>query len=342
MSWIVKSDVEFVNASTIDNNDNKTKIKAAMAPFLDKEQNLKLASVLDSIYGSCNFSNEELLEKFVNAKTIVGLSSRTISFYLNVILDFERNIERSFVDVSPDDIRRYLKIMQDRGCSKVTMNNNRRNLSAFFSWLENEEYIRRSPLRKVDAIKTRKVIKQPFSSIDVEKMRNAIIEESGSRLKTLRNRAIFEFLLSSGVRISEAVGLNKDDIDLQNMKCIVTGKGDKQRIVRFSSSAKLFLQDYLSGRTDQEDALFVSLQKPFRRLHKNGVEILIREIGKAAGVKNAHPHRFRRTFATNAISRGIPIEQVQLLLGHEQISTTTRYAIVDELNVMDSVRRLMD
>lgn len=335
MNEIIRQNVEYVNATPIDSDSIKMRILADMAPYLNQDQNMKLKEVLDSCYGNkCDLSDAEIYDLFVDAKVTSGLSERTIDYYTDTLKDFMKHTSKRLLEVDANDIRRYLRLLQDRGCSNVTVGNNRRNLSAFYTWLETEEYIRRSPLRKVGKIKEPKVVKKPFTAYEIECMRNVI--------KHPRDRAIFELLLSSGMRVGELVNLDRDDIDYNTLQCVVLGKGNKQRAVCFSSSAKLYIMEYIKQRSDNNQALFVSLQRPYNRLNISAVEIIIRNIGKRAGVEKTHPHRFRRTFATNAITRGMPIEQVQTLLGHDQISTTTRYAIVDKLNVMNSAKRLMD
>ncbi len=211
------------------------------------------------------------------------------------------------------------------------MDNIRRVLSSFFSWLEQEDYIRKNPVKRIHKIKTLKVIKQAYSDENIENLKDSC--------NSLRDKVIIELLSSTGIRVGELVTLNRDSIDFENKQCVVLGKGGKQRQVYFDSKTKLHLQNYLSSRIDDNEALFVSMFKPFNRLQISGVEIMLRKLGAKTNIKKVHPHRFRRTLATKAIDKGMPVEQVQILLGHTKIDTTMHYAIVDQNNVKNSYRR---
>ena len=231
--------------------------------------------------------------------------------------------------MTTDEIRAYLVEYQQGGrCGRVTVDNIRRNISSFFSWLEEEDYILKSPMRRIHKIKTKTVVKDVISDESMEKMRDACEE--------IRDLAIIDLLYSTGIRVGELVRLNVDDVDLEHRECVVFGKGDKERRVYFDAKAKIHLMEYLAGRTDSNPALFVSLDAPYTRLQISGVEIRLRELGRKLSLNRIHPHKFRRTMATRAIDKGMPIEQVQKILGHSQIDTTMQYAIVNQSNVKSS------
>ena len=226
----------------------------------------------------------------------------------------------------------YLDEYQSRsGASKVTIDNIRRILSSFFAWLEDEDYIPKSPVRRIHKVKTCKTVKETYSDEALELMRD--------NSECVRDLAIIDMLASTGIRVGELVKLNRTDVDFENRECVVLGKGNKQRKVYFDARTKIHLQNYLKSRTDSCEALFVSLQKPFNRLLISGVEIRLRELGKRLDMNKVHPHKFRRTLATMAIDKGMPIEQVQQLLGHQSVDTTLQYAMVNQNNVKLSHHR---
>ena len=261
-----------------------------------------------------------------------GCSEKTIHYYDETIKDLLGKTEKSVREVITEDLRSYLTAYQDeRSASKVTIDNIRRILSSFFSWLEDEDYIVKSPVRRIHKIKTAKIIKEAFTDESIEILRDTCSE--------IRNLAIVELLDSSGMRVGEMVKLNRDDINFNERSCIVFGKGSSEREVYFDAKTKLHLQEYLDSRKDDNPALFVSLRAPHTRLDIGGVEYMLRKLGREAEVNNVHPHRFRRTLATRAIDKGMPIEQVQRLLGHKKIDTTMCYALVNQNNVKNAHRR---
>ena len=207
----------------------------------------------------------------------------------------------------------------------------RRVLSSFFSWLEDEDYILKSPVRRIHKVKTGKTVKETYSDEALEIMRD--------HAENIRDLAMIDLLASTGMRVGELVQLNRGDIDFENRECIVFGKGDKERKVYFDARAKIHLQNYLTERADDNPALFVTLLSPFNRLKISGVEIRLRELGRKLNIPKVHPHKFRRTLATMAIDKGMPIEQVQHLLGHQSIDTTMVYAQVSQSNVKTSHRK---
>ena len=305
-----------------------------MTEFLNLAQIKKLQEVLiknlsDSSAEKTSISNDEYLRIFLDAKHMEGCSERTLKYYRVTIEHMLRKIDTPIRRMTTDEIRSYLVDYQEKSsCSKVTIDNIRRNISSFFSWLEEEDYILKSPMRRIHKIKTKTVVKEVISDENMEKMRDAC--------KEIRDLAIIDLLYSTGMRVGELVRLNRDDINLEQRECIVFGKGDKERRVYFDAKAKIHIIDYLATRTDDNPALFVSLDAPHNRLQISGVEIRLRSLGKKLSIDRIHPHKFRRTMATRAIDKGMPIEQVQKILGHSQIDTTMQYAIVNQNNVKAS------
>lgn len=235
-------------------------------------------------------------------------------------------IGKSIKYIVTDDIRCYLTEYQaKKKSSKVTIDNIRRILSSFFSWLEDEDYILKSPVRRIHKVKTGTNIKETYSDEALELMRDNCTE--------LRDLAMIDMLASTGMRVGEMVLLNREDIDFNERECVVFGKGDKERIVYFDARTKIHLQNYLNSRKDDNPALFVSLQSPYNRMNIGGIEVRLRQLGKRLGLNKVHPHKFRRTLATMAIDKGMPIEQLQQLLGHRRIDTTLQYAMVKQSNV---------
>lgn len=270
--------------------------------------------------------NTDLIASFLAAKRIEGCSEKTIAYYQNTIEAALVAISKEIKHITTDDLRAYLtKYQTEKSSSKVTIDNIRRILSSFFSWMEDEDYIIKSPVRRIHKVKTGKVIKETYSDEALELMRDSCVE--------LRDLAMIDLLASTGMRVGEMVLLNRDDINFNERECVVFGKGDKERIVYFDARAKIHLQNYLNAREDSNPALFVSLREPVERLKIGGVEVRLRELGKQLGIPKVHPHKFRRTLATMAIDKGMPIEQLQRLLGHQRIDTTLQYAMVKQSNV---------
>lgn len=308
-----------------------------MAEYLNIAQMKKLQEVLlkhliNSDVEKTSVSNMEYLQMFIDAKRIEGCSDRTLRYYQVTVEHLLQTVDVEMRKMTTDDLRSYLADYQKiNNCSKVTIDNIRRNLSSFFSWLEEEDYILKSPMRRIHKIKTKQQVKEIISDEMIEKMRD--------NCKTKRDLAIIDLLYSTGIRVGELVRLNISDIDFEERECVVYGKGDKERRVYFDAKAKLHLQNYIKSRTDDNPALFVTLDAPYDRLKISGVEIRMRELGRMLKIPKIHPHKFRRTMATRAIDKGMPIEQVQKILGHSQIDTTMQYAIVNQNNVKASHRR---
>ena len=302
-----------------------------MSEYLSVSQMKKLQEVIIRVFSEKDetkkqIDNSEFLKLFLEAKKIEGCSERTIQYYRVTIEKMLQKVTIPVRKITTEDMRDYLAgYQQVNNCSKVTVDNVRRNISSFFFWLEEENYILKSPMRRIHKIKTNKQVKETISDEDIEKLMDAC--------KCTRDLAIIDLLYSTGMRVGELVNLNRSDVNFELRECIVFGKGGKERKVYFDAKAKLHLQEYLNGRVDDNPALFVTLDKPFERLKISGVEIRVRSLGKSVGLTKIHPHKFRRSMATRAIDKGMPIEQVQKILGHSQIDTTMQYAIVNQGNV---------
>jgi len=312
------------------------RIKQEMARFLTDEQLRQLQAVLEKI-DSEEQSEEmktDLVTAFLSAKRVEGCSDKTVRYYDSTIRNVLSSLNKDARTITTDDLRRYLDNYQQKsGASKVTIDNIRRILSSFFAWLEDEDYIVKSPVRRIHKVKTCKTVKETYSDEALELMRD--------NSECQRDLAIIDMLASTGIRVGELVKLNRGDVDFVNRECVVLGKGNKQRRVYFDARTKIHLQNYLNSRTDSNEALFVSLQKPYNRLLISGVEIRLRELGKKLDLNKVHPHKFRRTLATMAIDKGMPIEQVQQLLGHQSVDTTLQYAMVNQNNVKLSHHRFI-
>ena len=308
-----------------------------MSEYLSIAQMKKLQEVmLDAFSGRIEkqkqISNQEYLKMFLAAKTIEGCSKRTIQYYRVTIEKMLTVMNQPIRKITTENMRSYLSRYQEwNGCSKVTVDNVRRNISSFFSWLEEENYILKSPMRRIHKIKTNQQVKEIITDEDIERLRDSC--------KCKRDLAIVDLLYSTGIRVGELVNLNISDVDFEARECVVFGKGGKERKVYFDAKSKLHLQAYLSSRVDDNEALFVTLDAPHDRLKISGVEIRMRSLGQSNNMTRIHPHKFRRTMATRAIDKGMPIEQVQKILGHSQIDTTMQYAMVNQSNVKMSHRK---
>lgn len=307
-----------------------------MMPHLSNDQVVLLKNVLEGamlkVAADSEQTDEMLLESFIAAKRLEGCSERTLVFYKNTIEKMLCAIKKNIKAITTEDLRGYLSEYQNNNyVSKVTIDNIRRNLSSFFSWLEDENYILKSPVRRIHRVKATTSVKETYSDEDLERLRDGCTE--------LRDLALIDILASTGMRVGELVRLNRADINFNERECVVFGKGDKERIVYFDARTKIHLQNYLNSRTDENQALFVSLKAPYIRLEIGGVESRLKKLGDALKIDKVHPHKFRRTMATTAIDKGMPIEQVQKLLGHEKIDTTLHYAMVKQSNVKNAHRK---
>lgn len=310
-----------------------------MSGYLSIAQMKKLQEVIVNVFAENepekkDIANTDFLKLFLDAKKVEGCSERTIKFYRATIEHFMYQIKTPARKISTEEIREYLADYQKiNNCSNVTIDNVRRNLSSFFSWLEEEDYILKSPMKRIHKIKTKVVVKNVISDEGIEKLRD--------NCESKRDLAIIDLLYSTGIRVGELVNLNIDDIDLDGRECVVYGKGDKERKVYFDAKAKVHIEEYINSRTDTNDALFVTLDAPYDRLKISGVEIRLRQLGRRLQLERIHPHKFRRSMATRAIDKGMPIEQVQKILGHSQIDTTMQYAMVNQSNVKSSHQKYM-
>ena len=282
-----------------------------------------------------NKENVELLGAFISSKKVEGCSDKTIHYYKSSIEKLIATVKKNVCDIATNDIRCYLAEQQEqRGLSKVTIDNLRRIYSSFFSWLEDEDYITKSPVRRIHKVRTDALVKEVLTDENIEVLRDSCQE--------LRDIAMIDLLLSTGMRVGELVKINRDDIDFQERQCVVFGKGNKEREVYFNARTKIHLKKYLEQRTDTNPALFVSLHEPHTRLTISGVEVRLRQLGKRVNLNKVHPHKFRRTLATMAIDKGMPIEQVQKMLGHVKIDTTLHYAMVNQTNVKIAHRKFLN
>lgn len=307
-----------------------------MLPYLDNAKMQQLQKALENVLFGCEVTvqiekkstddNPNLIDTFVSAKRIEGCSEKTLKYYRRTIETMAASTDKGIRHIQTEDLRSYLTDYQNRNqSSRVTIDNIRRILSSFFSWLEDEDYILKSPVRRIHKVKTATNIKETYTDEDLEKMRDSCTE--------LRDLAIIDMLASTGMRIGEMVLLNKADINFNERECVVFGKGDKERIVYFDARTKIHLQNYIDSRKDDNPALFVTLRSPHERIKIGGIESRLRTMGKLLDIQKVHPHKFRRTLATMAIDKGMPIEQLQQLLGHKRIDTTLQYAMVKQSNV---------
>ena len=292
--------------------------------FIIKTDELKHQEELDE--------NKNMIDSFISSKQVEGCSERTIKYYKEIIEKFVNSFDKSIKQISTNEIRNYLSNYKDNSsCGSTTIDNIRRVLSSFFSWLEDEDYIVKSPVRRIHKIKTAIVVKEVLTDENLERLRD--------ECENIRDLSLIELLISTGMRVGELVNLNINSLNFEDRSCIVLGKGNKEREVYFDAKTKLHLKEYISKRKDSNDALFVSMREPHQRLTISGIELIIRTLGINSNINKVHPHKFRRTLATMAIDKGMPVEQVQKLLGHVKIETTMNYALVNQSNVKISHRR---
>ena len=321
-----------------------SKIQNQMKEYLNPDQYIKLTNsllnslqdvdIIDNNNELCEKDNFKLLDLFLSAKQVEGRSPKTITYYKSTIEKMLVKIKKQIYNINTDDLRKYLfDHKNEKQSSKTTIDNIRRILSSFFSWLEDEDYILKNPVRRIHKVKTGRTVKEVLTDENLETLRDKCDE--------IRDLAMLELLISTGIRVGELVRLNISDIDFYERECVVFGKGESERIVYFDARTKIHLMQYIQQRTDENPALFVSLNKPNTRLGISGIETRLRELGEKCNIKKVHPHKFRRTMATNAIDKGMPIEQVQKLLGHVQIDTTMQYAMVNQSNVKHAHRKFI-
>ena len=308
------------------NNEQLSKLKTTLEIYL---YNVSIEAKQEA---DTEKKEVDYLEVFLSAKRIEGCSEKTLIYYKNTIQQMLDSIGKSVCTIVTEDLRTYLaEYQKEKQSSKVTIDNIRRIFSSFFSWLEDEDYIIKSPVRRIHRIKAASTIKETYTDEQLESMRD--------NCDNPRDLALIDILASTGMRVGELVLLNRDDISFDERECIVFGKGDKERMVYFDARTKIHLQNYLDSRTDNNEALFVSLKAPYNRMKIGGIELRLREMGKRLNIEKVHPHKFRRTLATVAIDKGMPIEQLQKLLGHQRIDTTLQYAMVKQSNVKIAHRK---
>lgn len=308
------------------NNEQLSKLKTTLEIYL---YNVSIEAKQEA---DTEKKEVDYLEVFLSAKRIEGCSEKTLIYYKNTIQQMLDSIGKSVCTIVTEDLRTYLaEYQKEKQSSKVTIDNIRRIFSSFFSWLEDEDYIIKSPVRRIHRIKAASTIKETYTDEQLESMRD--------NCDNPRDLALIDILASTGMRVGELVLLNRDDISFDERECIVFGKGDKERMVYFDARTKIHLQNYLDSRTDNNEALFVSLKAPYNRMKIGGIELRLREMGKRLNIEKVHPHKFRRTLATVAIDKGMAIEQLQKLLGHQRIDTTLQYAMVKQSNVKIAHRK---
>lgn len=328
----------------MEKEDFLSKILETVKPFIRKKDIKNAKDAIKKCFENVEvrkiddgnpFTNEDALNLFIEAKRIEGCSERSIKYYDITLKALFKSITKNYLVIETEDLRKYLSdYAKNCKASNTTIDNVRRVISTFFSWLESENYVMKSPTRRIHKIKAGKIVKETYSDEMIE-----LIRQSAA---TQRDLTIIDFLISTGVRVGELVKLNTTDLNFDERECVVLGKGNKQRKVYFDARTKIEIQQYLLSRRDNSKALFVSLSKPFNRLQISGVETVLKKIGKKVGLGRVHPHKFRRTLATKAIDKGMPIEQVQKLLGHTKIDTTLEYAMVDENNVKNSHKKYLE
>ena len=316
-------------------------VMQAMLPYLNNDQLEKLQKVMQYVLFQYEITKTEknsedsalnLVDLFLSAKRIEGCSEKSLKYYQTTIQSMLSAVKKDIKQIETEDIRTYLTdYQQQKKSCRVTIDNIRRILSSFFSWLEDEDHILKSPVRRIHKVKAVTNIKETYSDEVLEMMRDNCTEP--------RDLAIIDMLASTGMRVGEMVLLNRNDIDFNERECVVFGKGNKERVVYFDARTKIHLKNYLRSRTDENPALFVSLKSPYNRMNIGGIETCLRRLGKQLGLQRVHPHKFRRTLATMAIDKGMPIEQLQQLLGHKRIDTTLQYAMVKQSNVKIAHRK---
>ena len=323
-------------------------VTTKMADFLDDNQRIRLREILTEICLNYQIeiieqtkrqetqkNNTDILDRFIASKEIEGCSTRTLNYYRDNINKMLDTVNFPINEITTEILRNYLSdYKSNSNAGMVTIDNIRRTLSSFFAWLENEDYIVKSPVRRIHKVKTTRRVKETLTDENLEKLRDTC--------SNVRDLAILELLISTGMRVGEITRLNISDMNFQERSCIVLGKGNSEREVYFSAKSKMYIEKYLETRTDDNEALFVSLIKPYNRLGISGIEITIRNLGRKSNINKVHPHKFRRTMATMAIDKGMPIEQVQKLLGHLKIDTIMEYAMVNQNNVKNSHRKYVN
>lgn len=310
--------------------EQANRVKTALYVVLDKYEITQRST---EVRVSDNSWTDDL-RRFCERKQLSGKSDGTIGRYKYILTKVLGYINKPVAEVTEGDLNDYIeKYKMFRQVSNCTLEGTRLCISSFFTWLHERGFIPRNPSRGIDPIKVPKTVKRAYSDEELEKIKQAC--------KNLRDKAIVEFLYTTGVRISEMTALNRDDICIKEKTIIVYGKGAKEREVYLTDVSSMYLSAYLFQRKDNSEALFVSDKKPYKRLSASGVRGMLKAIGKRTGIDKVHPHRFRTTCATNLLRKGMPIEEVSQILGHEKLDTTRLYALVDKDKVKADHRRYM-
>ena len=275
---------------------------------------------------------DSMLAKYIATKRIEGKAESTIKRYYDTCYMMIHEICKPLHEITTYDLRYYLAVYKEqRKISNRTLDGMRRCFSSFFSWLSAEGLIGKNPCAALSQIKYTKVVKKPYTATEMERLKQACT--------SIRNLALIEFLYASGCRVSEVVRLNRDDINFQTRDAVVLGKGSKERTIYLTPVALMHLQDYLNTRTDTDPCLFASVRTPHKRLSKAGIERTLKKLGESANVTNVHPHRYRRTLATNLLDRGANIQDVAAVLGHADLKTTQVYCYISQSNVRASYNK---
>lgn len=275
---------------------------------------------------------DDFLEAFLSAKEIEGRSRKTLNRYRYIIGKFSEAINIPTREITIFHIRRYLTDLKNRGLADSTLEGQREVFSSYFNWLQKENLIQTNPCANLGAIKCQKKVKMAYSEVELELMK--------THCQNVRDKAIICFLLSTGCRISEMTQLNIDDLDLAKRECKVLGKGNKERIVYIDAITAMAVKEYLDGRKDKYKALFAGRQT--QRLSPQGVRRFLKKIQESAHIETTvHPHRFRRTLATSLIHRGMPIQEVAKILGHEKLDTTMKYVCINDQDIKYSYNKYM-
>lgn len=278
---------------------------------------------------SCAGENDDLLDAYVSAMQIQGRSEKTIERYRYLISKLMSAVCVKTRSVTVYHLRKYLADEKKRGISDRTLEGIRQVFSAYFNWLQREGLISQNPAANLGAIKYQQKIKDTYSEVDIEKLKFLS--------KTIRDRAIVLFLRSTGCRISEMTQLDRDNVNIDALECVVLGKGNKERTVYLSSVAGMALREYLNTRKDDNPALFIG--KRCERLTPHGVRYMLSQLEQMTGVQHVHPHKFRRTLATNLIRHGMPIQEVATILGHNKLDTTMQYIVLNKEDVKNSYQK---
>lgn len=325
------------------NNEQRETIKSAVFASLGNCEIFEINVSTDIVVSE--EKNQRAISMFFIAKKVEGLSDKTLKYYRQVINKLFRVVSKPVDLMVTDDIRYYLAIRQiEDKISLTSIDNERRIINSFFEWLALEDYVHKNIVKPIKKIRFKKKKKKAFTPVEISKIKDACLSLKTEE-KQKRALALIEVLLSTGCRVGEISGLTIDNIDLDIGTAVVLGKGNKERTVYLNDVSKMRLKEYWACRDNQTPFCFSSVaqgKKNFSgQMYIRGIEILIQELGKIAGVPNCHPHRFRRTMASEAIRRGMSIIDVQRILGHESLETTKIYLDLDDSNLKFSHQKYL-